>query len=523
MSHVTRARGWLCASGLGAVVLAAALAAPATAGAQAFAHQKSGHVRRVHFSLSGLVQSEHKGMVEVYVEAGRIGNRHLQKVLENVTVGTRGLKSTKHKAKSGHGQKKAGHRKQPAESRDRRSQLLMAEADRRLARQTRRAPVAGDIVHLAGMAVERHGLQALDATTEDVVNTHAAAVVGTVSSVTVTSTSSSLVMTPQTFVSGSEGESEHGHFTIDASQAAVSVDGTVAQLSSLVSGETVVVIGEKYDGSMMAAAVLAFSAAPSIAWGHLVSVSGTTLDLANQSGQSAIDASTAALYLNGASGASFSQLSPGSFVVALGPSGTTPLAATTVLDFNRSDNHPAGDNPQQGNGDNLSTAVFGTIQQISGTTVSISSQPADGAGGGGGDHALPADGGGTVNVNAGSASVSLDNSSSSLSSLVAGDTVMVLGSSTEDQLTASSLYAYDNAPSLVSGALSSLTATGFTVVGHEGSQTSVDASSSLVYLDAAPSSLGALANNDFVVVFGAGAPSTFAAEAVFAFNGGQDS
>ncbi len=514
MSQHSMSLRWLCGSALGAIALVAALALPATAGAEGIAHRSGPHGHRVHFSLSGLVQSDSHGALGVYVDKGRIGSRRIQKVLEHVVVQRHSAKTTKRaKRRPSH---KASVR------------LLSAGYAQKANHRAKRSIVVGDVVHLSGMALESGNSQTLDANQEQVVDTHAAAILGTVSSFSVTATSSTLVVTPQTFVTGSEGEGEHGTLTIDASQATVTIDGATAQLADLVSGETVVVVGEKYDGSMMAATILAYSTTPSIAWGHLSSVNGSTLTVHNSSGPETVDASAAAIYLNGVVGATVGQLSQGSFVLALGTAGSSPLAASVVLDFNRGDNSPTGQNEDQGNGHNQAATVFGVVQSVSGSTLAIARQTQSSSQGGGeGDNNVgirPADdGGGAVNVSAGSAAVTLDGATSSLASLVPGDTVMVIGSTTEDQFTATAVYAYDNAPSVLPGLAESLTATGFSLVGQDGAATPVDASTAAIYLDGSPSTIGALTSDDFVVVFGTTSSSGITASSVFAFNGGQDS
>lgn len=507
MAERTPTRRWLYGSTFAVLLLATALTAPAAAGAAALgSHRSTQHAKTRHFSLSGLVQAKGNGKVAVYVAKGKIGGVRLHKVVESVAIS----------------QVRSKHHKSPTRTKKHTGRKSHSLSSHRAAHHSRKPLVVGDIVRLVGKTVEHNGKTSLLATAESIINTHSAAVLGTVSSVTVGTTTSTLVVNSEASLNGGSITGSSGSLSVDATNAAVYVDGALGQLSNLVSGETVVVIGESYNGSMVAAAVLAFTAVPSVVWGHLTQVSGSTLEVANDSGQTPIDASSATIFLNGVSGASVSQLNNGSFVLAIGPSGTNPLQAAMIFDFNRGDDHPTGDNGDQGSGHNRSVSLFGTVQSVSGSNVVISRGQST-SGQSQGDHLRPADGGDTVNVDASSATVSLDGNASVLGTLVPGDTVMVLGSANDQNVTATALYAYDNAPNIVSGLAGSITGTGFTVSGEDNASTAVDASSAAFYLDGASSTLASLGNDDLVVAFGTTSSTGLTATAVFAFNGSSDS
>ena len=314
-----RARSLSARAGLaGLCALAATLGLAGTAAAQTGHSGSAGHQRGAHksrFSLNGLVLSVHGGVLGVYVQRGEIAGKPVRKLVESVE-----LPATSH-----HGSPARGHR----------------------------AVVVGDIVHVSGIASSSNGTESLQATHDNIVTTHSTAVVGSVVSVDGTT----LVVAPSRPSGGDGGGgrggglrrdgTDQGNLSIDASQATILVDGTEAVLTDLVANETVAVIGERDDGTMLAATVLGYTTTPSVVEGRLSSVSGSILTLSSgDSGTSTqVDASKAAIYLNGVAGATLSQLASGDKVIAIGTAGSSPLAAATVLDFNAKDDNPTGDNP----------------------------------------------------------------------------------------------------------------------------------------------------------------------------------
>jgi hypothetical protein len=490
-----------------ALVLAIAMTTAPVAGAQSTRPHGKSKGDTAHFVLNGLVQSKANGELGVYVASGKIGAESIHKVVETVSIA--------HLSKGRHARR---HKRLRSASENSRGFLA-----HRAGHHAKGGLVVGDIVHLVGRVVSRNGSLSLEATHASIFNTRGEAVLGTVSSVTIgTSTSTLVVKTKAVILNGHAGGSNGGSLSIDATKAVVYIDGTLGQVSNLAQGETVVAVGESYNGSMVAVGILAFTFVPSVAWGHLSALSGTTLEVANYSGTSAVDASGASIFLNGVSGASLSQLSIGSFVLAIGPSGTSPLAADMVFDFNKGDSYPVGDNGgDQGDGQHQ-VALFGTVQSVSGSSVVVARQRNGGGQGGEGDHLRPADGGGTVSIDAGSATVSIDGAAGALTGLNPGDTVMVLGTAKDQGVVATALYAYDNAATIVAGRAGSITGSGLTI-SQEESSTAVDASSAAIYLDGTASSLASVADNDFVVAFGTMSSGNLTAAAVFAFNGGHDS
>jgi len=526
---------WTWRAGIGACALAVVLAVPATAGAQSL-HSASKHggsspvaagrrhgggQKNVHFSLNGLVQSDSNGLIGVYVARGEIGGRQVRNVVEHVIVD------------------KASHKAKQARSKHASSATVFARAGKGA-----KSIVVGDIVHLSGTVDQSGDSQTLDATHENIVNTRSTGVSGTIVSIAGTT----IDICPTTTGTGGDNSQGDG-IAVDASQATVLLDGASSSVTLLASGETVAVIGEKNDGTMVATTVLAydnaFAVAVAVAVGHITAVSGSVLTLSGRGDSGAVtsvDSSAANIYLNGVVGSAVSQLQVGDRVIALGTAGSNPLAASAILAFNSGDQHPTGDN--NGNQGNQFQVVTGTVVSISGTTITITPTPSsassggsssgnsgggNGGGGGGGNDTVKANdqGNASVTVDASQATVLFDGSASSVGSLVSGDIIVVIGTRSDGTMTAATVLAYDATSAISVGTLTSVIGSTLSLRTRDNQSTvpsSVNAGTAKIYLDGtAGATVGQLQTGDLVIAVGTTVPGTtlpgtFGAVAIVAFD-----
>jgi hypothetical protein len=220
----------------------------------------------------------------------------------------------------------------------------------------RNGPAVGDTISAQGSGDSGE----LDASTFQVQASDTGAIAGVVNAVAGTTIDVSV-----TASAGSDGEGDQGpasglsrdghdggDFTVDASQASVSVDGQPGSLPDITAGETVGVLGAADDGSMLATQVLAFSTTQDTAEGTITQTNGNLLTLSSGDGAGdatfdgssvgTVDVTTSQVFLDGQPGAA-GQLVTGDLVLALGTAGSDPLAATVTFAFS-----PGGDG--QGDG-----------------------------------------------------------------------------------------------------------------------------------------------------------------------------
>ncbi len=469
-----------------------------------------GGQKNVHFSLNGLVQSDSNGVIGVYVARGEIGGGQVRNVVEHVIVD------------------KASHKAKQARSKHASSATVFARAG-----NGAKAIVVGDIVHLSGRVDQSGGSQTLEATHENIVNTRSTGISGAIVSISGTT----IDISPT--AAGTGGDNSQGDgIAVDASQATVLLDGVSSSVALLVSGETVAVIGEKNDGTMVATTVLAYDNAPAVAVGHITAVSGSVITLSGRGDSGAVtsvDSSAASIYLNGVVGSAVSQLQVGDRVIALGTAGSNPLAASAILAFNSGDQHPTGDN--NGNQGNQFQVVTGTVASISATTITITPTPSsassggsngnggsDGNGNGSGNDIVKANdhGSDTVTVDASQATVLLDGSASSVGSLAPGDTIVVIGTRGDGAMTAATVLAYGATSAVSIGTLTSVTGVTLTLRTRDNQSTvprSVNAGTAEIYLDGiAGATVGQLQTGDLVIAVGATLTGTLDAVAIVAFD-----
>lgn len=364
-------------------------------------------------------------------------------------------------------------------------------------------------------------------------NTRSTGISGTIVSISGTT----IDISPTTAGTGGDNSQGDG-IAVDASQATVLLDGGPSSVTSLASGETVAVIGEKNDGTMVATTVLAYdnAFAVAVAVGHITAVSGSVLTLSGRGDSGAVtsvDSGAANIYLNGVVGSAVSQLQVGDRVIALGTAGSNPLASSAILAFNSGDQHPTGDN--NGNQGNQFQVVTGTVVSISGTTITITPTPSSASSGGsngngggssngGGNDTVKANdhGSDTVTVDASQATVLLDGSASSVGNLAPGDTIVVIGTRSDGTMTAATVLAYGATSVISVGTLTSVTGSTLNLRARDNQSTvpsSVNAGTAKIYLDGtAGATVGQLQTGDLVIAVGATVAGTLDAGAIVAFD-----
>jgi hypothetical protein len=132
-------------------------------------------------------------------------------------------------------------------------------------------------------------------------------------------------------------------FTVDVSQAAVTVDGATGP--TLAPGQFVAVLGEGDHDTLLAASVYAFSAAPTVTGGEVSAVDGTVVTFGEDDTSTSLDLGTATLVINGNPGGTVDQITPGNRLVVIGSTdGTGTFTATMAFAFNSGDRGPVGEN-----------------------------------------------------------------------------------------------------------------------------------------------------------------------------------
>jgi len=166
--------------------------------------------------------------------------------------------------------------------------------------------------------------------------------------------------------SGGSGDSTDGDshtIAVDDSTATIIVDGGSGPLAV---GDTVAILGEFTDNTVVASTIFGFSNAPDFIRGDVVSVSGTSVTLGSgddneqsdlqagddsEDGESnlTVDLADVPLALNGSS-ATPADLTAGDKIILLGTTDpeTGQFTPAVAFAFNSSDNNPVGDNNDQG-------------------------------------------------------------------------------------------------------------------------------------------------------------------------------
>lgn len=298
----------------------AAVAAPSASAANRGEHVHAASVARFH--VTGIVSAVNDDSVNLFVENGVVAGRAVDH--EQLTVRLGRARIHEIAARDGH----------------------FRSGDRTFA--------IGEVARFSGAVLADGSSNDLWAQTGSVTQTPVIALVGTVYE-----TGGSLVIVDRTvFGRCDQVNSFVEPVVVDDSSATITLDGSAATGAQIAAGQTVIVLGTNVDGTVLAASIYAFSTAPTIATGILRTVSGTTLAItpfgwrlgpwspggsnndSMPSGPFLVDASSAVIVLNGVAGSAVSDLAPGDAIVAVGPSGSSPLAASVVFAFDQLDLAP---------------------------------------------------------------------------------------------------------------------------------------------------------------------------------------
>jgi len=163
---------------------------------------------------------------------------------------------------------------------------------------------------------------------------------------TVTAVNANLVtVTKAATASDDQGENSDGsnQFTVDVTNAAVTVDGAAG---SLTVGQSVAVLGEGVHDLVLAAAVYAFTATPTILAGDVAAVNGTLVTIGDSENGATVDLAGVPLSVNGNPDSTTAALDADTNIVVLGSTDTAgTLTPTVAFAFNSADRNPAGANP----------------------------------------------------------------------------------------------------------------------------------------------------------------------------------
>ena len=142
---------------------------------------------------------------------------------------------------------------------------------------------------------------------------------------------------------GGKGD-HHGHqITVDDTNAAITVDGAEGAITV---GDTVAILGEVTDNTVVASTIYAFSTAPAFMRGEVESVSGDNVTVRDRGTTTTVSLTGVPLALNGDVGATPSELVAGDKLLLVGTlaEGTNQLIPEVAFAFNHHDDHPCGDN-----------------------------------------------------------------------------------------------------------------------------------------------------------------------------------
>lgn len=140
-----------------------------------------------------------------------------------------------------------------------------------------------------------------------------------------------------------ENSDGSGEFTVDVSNAAVTVDGAAG---SLTVGQSVAVLGEGVHDLVLAAAVYAFSTTPTVLAGDVTAVNGTQVTIGDSDNGATVDLAGVPLSVNGNPDSATAALGTDTNIVVLGTTDTAgTLTPTLAFAFTSADRNPAGHNP----------------------------------------------------------------------------------------------------------------------------------------------------------------------------------
>jgi len=160
---------------------------------------------------------------------------------------------------------------------------------------------------------------------------------------TLTSTASSSGGAADSAKSQGDSGDGSGTLTVDTATAAVTVDGAPGTVTI---GQTVAVLGEGVQDSVLAASVTAFSTAPAVISGTVSDITATTVTVGDGDTATSVDLAGVPLVVNGNSGGTVTDLGVDTTLVVLGITDTAGVfTPTTAFGFTSADVNPVGDNP----------------------------------------------------------------------------------------------------------------------------------------------------------------------------------
>jgi hypothetical protein len=144
-----------------------------------------------------------------------------------------------------------------------------------------------------------------------------------------------------------EGEGDGNQITIDDSAATITVDGAAG---TIVVGDTVAVLGEASEDTVVASAIYAFTQPPGFIRGNIQQIDGDNVTLSEHGNPVTISLTGVPLALNGDVGATTSELAVGDKLLVIGSidSESGQITPDAAFAFNHDDGHPCGDNHGHG-------------------------------------------------------------------------------------------------------------------------------------------------------------------------------
>jgi hypothetical protein len=142
---------------------------------------------------------------------------------------------------------------------------------------------------------------------------------------------------------GGDNDGRGHRITVDDTTAAISVDGTEGAIDV---GDTVAILGEVTDNTVVASTIYAFSTPQGFLRGKVQSVSGDNVTFRNDGNTMTVSLTNVPLALNGDVGATSSELVAGDKLLLVGPvdASTGDIMPNLAFAFNDNDDHPCGDN-----------------------------------------------------------------------------------------------------------------------------------------------------------------------------------
>jgi hypothetical protein len=146
---------------------------------------------------------------------------------------------------------------------------------------------------------------------------------------------------------GGDNDGRGHRVTVDDTAASITVDGAAGTIAA---GETVAVLGEVTDNTVVASAIYAFTTKPGFSRGKVTMVSGENVTFRHDGNTVLVSLTAVPLALNGDVGATPSELVAGDKLLLVGSidAHTGVITPQLAFAFNHHDDHPCGDNHERG-------------------------------------------------------------------------------------------------------------------------------------------------------------------------------